>query len=128
MRYFMLIIIVFLLATCGNENQAAENNNSIVFQNIDVVSDANEFVLTGEVAATEGEFFYVIEQGDEQISEEKRISIAQKSGDWVEFEIKEKLSEAVIESNNPPIMMLYGKNMDDEIVNPNYIPVDIKKE
>ncbi|WP_144029185.1 hypothetical protein [Oceanobacillus profundus] len=124
----MLIIIVFLLAACGNENQAAENNNSIVFQNIDVVSDANEFVLTGEVAATEGEFFYVIEQGDEQISEEKRISIAQKSGDWVEFEIKEKLSEAVIESNNPPIMMLYGKNMDDEIVNPNYIPVDIKKE
>ncbi|MDO6449269.1 hypothetical protein [Oceanobacillus sp. FSL W7-1304] len=128
MRYFMLIIIVFLLAACGNENQAAENNNSIVFQNIDVVSDANEFVLTGEVAATEGEFFYVIEQGDEQISEEKRISIAQKSCDWVEFEIKEKLSEAVIESNNPPIMMLYGKNMDDEIVNPNYIPVDIKKE
>lgn len=120
--------MLILLVACGNDNQAAENNTSVVFQNIDVVSEGNEFVLTGEVIATEGEFFYVIEQGEEQISAEKRILIDQETGDWEGFEIKEKLSDAVIESNDPPIIMLYGKNNDDGIVNPNYIPVDLKKE
>ncbi len=120
--------MLILLVACGNDNQAAENNTSVVFQNIDVVTEGNEFVLTGEVMATEGEFFYVIEQGEEKISAEKRIPIDQDTGDWEDFEIKEKLSDAVIESNDPPIIMLYGKNNDDGIVNPNYIPVDLKKE
>ncbi|WP_339228798.1 hypothetical protein NSQ77_03275 [Oceanobacillus sp. FSL K6-2867] len=128
MRYFMLATIVFLLAACGDDNPAVENTNSVVFQNIDIVSKGNEFVLTGEVIAAEGEFFYIIEQGDKQIFEERRISAPQESGDWGKFEIKEQLSNAMIESNDPPILMLYGKNKDGEIVNPNYIPVDIKKE
>lgn len=121
-----------MLVACGNEdtksdNVLTEDRASVSFQNIDVNVDSREFVLTGEVSGVVNEFFYVIDQGEERLLDEKSIPLDATSGDWGAFEINETIpeSDSAVDSEDPPIITLYGKDNNNEMVNPNYIPVDL---
>jgi len=134
MKYFMIIVAALVLTACGNEeaektesNTQTESDVTIMFQNMDLKSQDNTFTLTGEAAATDGELFYVIDQGKERLIEEKRVTL-EKAGEWTSFEIKETLPESSMEGQDPPIITLYGKDATNKMVNPNYIPVDFAME
>ncbi|MFC4024488.1 hypothetical protein ACFOUV_11845 [Oceanobacillus longus] len=133
MKYFMILASVFMLVACGNEDNSStksdnvltEDGASVRFQNIDVKVDSYEFVLTGEASGIVNEFFYVIDQGEERLLDEKSIPLDASTGDWGAFEINETIPESAVVSEDPPIITLYGKDNNNEMVNPNYIPVDL---
>ncbi|WP_010650038.1 hypothetical protein [Oceanobacillus massiliensis] len=136
MKYIMMLASVLILAACGNGNSntadsqhtvVEESNASVKFQNLDLKTEGNEFVLTGEASATEGAFFYVIDQEAERIVEEQRITLEADPGVWEDFEIKGTLPETVRGKEAPPMILLYGKDANDKTVNPNYIPIDIEE-
>ncbi|WP_249870136.1 hypothetical protein [Oceanobacillus saliphilus] len=140
MKYMMMIVVLlFMLAACGdndrnnnspavdnNDNVGTENAASVMFQNIDVKVEGAEFLLTGEASTTTDQFFYVIDQGDDVLMEEKNIPLNEVApGGWVKFEINEKLPVIIEGKEDTPIITLYGKDENNQMVNPNYIPIDI---
>lgn len=136
MKYVMIILAALVLTACGNnENAETENtdttqtnsNVSVMFQNMDLNSEGTTFVLTGEATSTDGKIYYVIDQGEDRLIEENTITL-EKTGEWTKFEIEETLPESSLEANDPPVITLYGKDANNEMANPNYIPVDLVKE
>ncbi|WP_067730698.1 hypothetical protein [Oceanobacillus damuensis] len=137
MRYILVLAALLLVAACGNDenndrnatdsDNALTENSAVMFQNIDVKVEGTEFLLTGEASSATGEIFYVIDQGDDVLMGEKSISLeGAEPGEWAAFEINETLPVAVEGTEDPPIITLYGKDENNEMVNPNYIPIDLK--
>ncbi len=121
-----------MLVACGNEENRVMDSNqeniaSVKFQNMDLKVVGDEFVLSGEVSTADDEVFYVIEQGEERLQEEKSIKLDATTGDWIAFELNETIPETTENSESPLIVMLYGKDNNNEVVNPNYIPIDLGK-
>ena len=131
LRYIIILTAALMLAACGTEENSTtdsnqENTASVMFQNIDVKVDGDEFILSGEAITIGDEVFYVINQGEERLQEEKNIMIdSATAGDWKVFEINEAIPETAKDSEDPLIVMLYGKDENNEKINPNYIPVDL---
>lgn len=135
MKYVMILLTALFLSACGTEDnsdgnnlESTENSAAVMIRNMDLKSEGTTFTLTGEARLSDDELFFVIDQGDNRLLEEKSITLDGETADWVKFEIKETLPESVVDGENPPIITLYGKDTNDEMVNPNYIPVDFASE
>ncbi|WP_164215023.1 hypothetical protein [Virgibacillus sp. YIM 98842] len=132
MRFILLIIAILFLAACGNteesvdENDAEQDEAGVDFRNIDVQTEDLEVNVTGQASTDSNEFYYRVEEAGNVILEEARVSLEEAQTDWREFEIMLDLSEKYSNNNEePPIILLYGKNSEGEMVNPNYIPIDL---
>lgn len=99
---------------------------SISFREVDVKVEDKIAYLKGEVNTTENQFFYTVEQGESRISDETSIELDAKRKEWEEFNMEIPLSEENLKSEEVPIIKLYVK-ANDNIINPNYIPIEIKK-
>jgi hypothetical protein len=133
MRFILLIIAILFLAACGNTEESVDENDaeqdeagSVDFRNIDVQTEDLEVNVTGQASTDSNEFYYRVEEAGDVIMEEARVSLEEAQTDWREFEIMLDLSEKYSNNNEePPIILLYGKNSEGEMVNPNYIPIDL---
>lgn len=132
-KLVLFILLFSILAACGAEesvNEETENDSveeqltSVSFRNLDMQIEKTSFVLKGEVKAENNIFYYQIDQGEEELLSEHSIELDLDENGWGNFEIEETISEAALDGEDSPIITMYGKQ-DGEIVNPNYIPIDI---
>ena len=131
MKYLMLMMTVFL-AACGNTGESVDENESetdeagsVILRNMEVVTEDLEVEVTGEASSESNEFYYHVEEGGNIIMEETQMSLEESQSDWSKFEIKLDLTDKYTNNEEPPIIVLYGKNSEGEMINSNYIPVDI---
>lgn len=126
------------MTACGNrdeeviepiesEPESNQQASSVMFRNVDVNVESEQFHIIGEVSTSGGFFNYYIEHDAEIIQEEEEVEVEESVDNWSSFEIVETLPNDVLESDMPPIVVLHGKNVDGEHINENYIPIDIQE-
>lgn len=133
MRYILLIFTLIFAAACSNGEETVDDNDpgkdgspgTIDLRNLDVEAEGLEVTATGEASAVSNEFYYRVEEEGEIIIEETHMSLEETQNDWNEFEVTFDLTDKYSHKEAPPIIVLYGKNEEGEMVNPNYIPVDL---
>src|SRR5690625_808135 len=131
MRFVMLIIVVVFLAACGNteetvdENEAQDEAGSVHLQNIDIQAEDLEVNITGQASTDSNVFYYRVEEAGNVIIDEEHLTLEEAQTDWSEFMITLDLAGKYSNNGEPPIIVLYGKNSEGEMVNPNYIPIDL---
>jgi len=136
MKYIILIMMSILLSACGNADpdvEDTENENtsgqeetgSVVLQDVEVETEDLLVSVTGEAIADKGEFYYRVEEEGDVIVEETHVSLEDPDDNWEEFDITLDLTDKYSGNEEPPVIVLYGKNDEGEMVNPNYIPIDV---
>jgi len=134
MRFIMLIMIALFLTACGdtteepdveNDDPGLDEMNSVNLRNVDVAAEDLEVVVTGEASAVSDEFYYRVEEEGDVIVEEEHVTLDEPEDDWSEFELTLDLTDKYSNNEEPPVIVLYGKNSEGEMVNPNYIPIDL---
>ncbi|MFC3040639.1 hypothetical protein ACFOGI_10310 [Virgibacillus xinjiangensis] len=118
--------------TEGTENQAAEQESSpaVSLRNIDVLTTGGEIQLTAEAKTTEDEIYYKMEQGETLLVEETGFSPEESEQEWGEFQLNIEMPEELDPSDEAeaPIITIFAKDQQGELVNPNYIPVDMNMD
>lgn len=135
-KYVILLLTALVLAGCSDASEKAEeqsNNNSVTnasvsFRNVDVKTESNQVFLTGEVRATEGEFFYTVEQGGAELIDENHMEVEEEPHGWSGFSLEITLPDGTAADAEAPVVTLYGKNKDGKAINPNYVPIDLDME
>lgn len=133
-RIWTIAAAALILAGCGSEEAADdkgfEESGSVSLQNLDMQVDGLSFVMEGQARATESELFYEVTLAGETITEEQPVQLNGESNPagWTEFSIEGEIPGEAAEREEPPIIVLYGKNTAGERVNGNYIPVDIERK
>lgn len=129
--WMMILIASFLTACSGGDDVKESGSESgeseheyVVFRLLDLQTEGTSFVLTGDVHAEDGKFYYTVDQGGENVIEEQSVELSSADG-WNEFEISGELPEEVKDKQEAPIITMYAKTEDGERANPNFIPVDI---
>ncbi|GIO24439.1 lipoprotein [Oceanobacillus sp. J11TS1] len=141
-RWFVVIAIAVLLAGCGNRGEEViepadpesdnvtknQTSDSVVFQEIDVTAEGEQFHIIGQVKTTSDIFFYRIEQDGEVIQEEESVELEEGETDsFQNFEIMKTFSGDILEHEEPPIVVMYVKDKDNNEINPNYVLIDTKQ-
>ena len=132
----ILFAAVFLLVLvgCGNDSESTEGANApdkteethaVVFRNLDLQTEANTYTLIGEVRAENEQFYYQLEQGEEALHPETVYELDGEPGVWEDFEICGEIPASSIDNKEAPILTLYGKSPDGQVLHPNFIPIDI---
>lgn len=133
-KYLVAVIFLFILVGCGNDSETNEQAKSpdnteaqytVVFRGLDLQTEANTYTLTGEVRAENEQFYYHLEQGEEELHPETVYELEGEPGVWQSFEITGEIPESSFEKEETPILTLYGKSPDGEVLHPNFIPIDI---
>ncbi|MFS0671979.1 hypothetical protein AB1K81_02150 [Ornithinibacillus sp. 179-J 7C1 HS] len=131
MKKVFIIVGLLLLAACGNEKgepkeQVSEVDTDVFanFRNVDIQVERNQAIITGEVNASNNEFYYKAEQGVKSVKKEERVSV---DGQWGAFELVVGITEEITSSDEVVIVTMYTKTEDGKIINPNYIPLDLKE-
>lgn len=132
-KFLFVLLLITFLAACSNDSEPAEETNlpdaeeesAVVFSNLDLQVEANTFTLAGEVRAEDGVFFYRIEQGEEELQAEQAYELSGEGGSWEEFKIVGEIPAAAFDAEGTPILSMYGKSAEGEILHPNFIPIDI---
>ncbi|GAA0447522.1 MAG: hypothetical protein ACQEWU_17295 [Bacillota bacterium] len=141
MKYFSVILILLFLMGCGDQAETGDDssnhssmnkettaNTAVSFRNIDIKVEDGKAIMEGEVNARNTEVFYILEHQNQEIISEKQANTKQQSVAWMDFTLEVSLPEEVMTGKEPPILILYGKNEQDERINANYFPVDINNE
>lgn len=137
MRYFLIIVSFLFVIGCSSNDesttetepeeikeQTVESNIAISFSEVDVRIEDKEVQVDGSARTDEDTFYYTIEQGDTVIVEETEVSLEDAEGDWKPFEFSDTFENYDEEDEEGPVIRLYLKD-GDEIVNPNYVPIDL---
>ncbi|RKQ32608.1 hypothetical protein [Oceanobacillus halophilus] len=126
-KLLVVLLVSVLLAGCNSEQaNQPDNGVSLEIRNVDVLVDNDRTALTAEVKASAKKIFYRIEQGESDLLKEQQIDL--ESAEWAKIEIEEKLPDESLDKEDPPIIVIYGKDNNGQTVNPNYIPIDIGME
>ncbi|GLO65634.1 MULTISPECIES: hypothetical protein [Oceanobacillus] len=131
----IVMLVLLFLTACGNrdedviepmesESELDQQATSVQFRNVDVNIESEQFHIIGEVNSSGGLFYYKVELNGEIIQEEAYEQVENSTNEWSEFEIVETLPREVLEGNDPPVVVLYGKNQSGEPINENYVPID----
>lgn len=138
MRYLLIIVSFFVMVGCSSNDEPAadpedpvekndqteESNVSISFSEVDVRIQDKEVQVDGSARTDEDTFFYTLEQGDTVIVEETEVSLGEAEGDWKPFDFAETFENYDEDDKEVPVIRLYLKD-GDEIINPNYVPIDL---
>lgn len=130
-KLVILLCMVLLLTACGNESKSNTDSTGTKtksdvyanFQNIDIELVDNQAIVTGEVDVSDHIFFYQVEQKEQVYVEEQQVEVEEK---WDEFKVVIDLSTEMENKEEAVIVKMYTKGKDGSIVNPNYIPIDVK--
>ncbi|GAA0312821.1 hypothetical protein [Oceanobacillus sp. FSL W7-1293] len=137
-RWYAVIAVLVLLAGCGNRDEeviepsAPDENNettgTVMFQEIDITADGEQFHIVGQVRTDGNAFFYRVEQDGETIQEETTVELEEAdAGSFQSFQIMETFSEDTLSHEEPPFVVMYGKDEDDNEINANYVPIDTEE-
>jgi PBP1b-binding outer membrane lipoprotein LpoB len=131
-KKILLIAIVLLIILTGCDGDAKEETQKVdqetayaKFQSIDIQIEQNQINITGEADATENKFFYTVVQAEKEIGVEKEVLVDKK---WGGFTISVPITEEMKNSNDVVIVNLYTHGSEGQIVNPNYVPIDLQME
>ncbi|MBS3680481.1 hypothetical protein KGF86_09665 [Ornithinibacillus massiliensis] len=131
-KAFMIISTVFILSSCGNQPDKAsdpitETTHEVYanFQNVDIQIENNQAIITGNVNASNDEFYFQVEQEDHILKEEEKVTV---DGEWSDFSFRIEIIDEMKEQDEVVIVKMYTKGEDGKIVNPNYIPLDLKEK
>jgi len=151
MRYLipLLMVLMLTLVGCSNsdenqdkddtenaESKTVENqeggeeqtNDFARFHNIDFLLGVDDVKITGQAEATNNEVFYEVTQGDETVIGETKIPLEHKDKDWTKFEFEFDLTKDMEESEDALVVVFYGKDEEDQIINSNYLPIDFNMQ
>lgn len=135
-KIIVLLAAAAILAACGdNENQTAEQSEeqseetadspATSFQQLDVTGEGSTIHITGQAKTEADRVYYRFEQGDDTLVEETPIELGKNAQEWSDFELDVQITEAIKESEEVPLVILYGKNENGENVNENHVPIDL---
>lgn len=136
MRYLLMIVSLFIIVGCSQDQEPENNLNSnlenehvasdknISFGILDVITQDGKIEVTGEARSTEDSFYYILEYGEELIKEEVEIDLNDEDEDWRTFSFEIDIKDEGLTDEEVPLLTLYVKD-DGEVINPNYIPVDL---
>lgn len=147
MRYFIPLILVFLLIGCSSTNESENNiisegnkttedqkdtqensKDSATFHDVRYLLGIEEVTVTGQAKATNGEVYYEVEQGEETILNEEKIELDHKDEDWTEFEFEFDLTKEMENDEDTLVVALYGKDQTGKKINSNYLPIDFNMQ
>ncbi|MFS0752199.1 hypothetical protein [Oceanobacillus sp. 1P07AA] len=134
----IIMLILIFMAACGNRDEDAiepiesereldQQASSVQFRNVDVNIESEQFHIIGEVNSSGGLFYYQVELDGEIIQEETYQEVESSTEEWSKLEIVETLPREVLEGNEPPVVVLFGKNQSGEPINENYVPIDTQQ-
>lgn len=135
-KLLVSVIFLFILVGCGSDREPTEEAKSpvnteetyaVVFRNLDLQTEANTFTLIGEVQSENEQFYYHLEQGKAELLPETVYELEGEPGVWESFEITGEMPESSVKGDETPILTLYGKSRDGEVLHPNFIPIDISE-
>ncbi|HLQ97394.1 MAG TPA: Gmad2 immunoglobulin-like domain-containing protein [Candidatus Dormibacteraeota bacterium] len=151
MRYLISLLMVLMLTLVGcsnsDQNQDKDDTENVEsktvekqedgeeqtsdfarFHNIDFLLGVDDVKITGQAEATNNEVFYEVAQGDETIIAETKIPLEHKDEDWTKFEFEFDLTEEMESSEDALVVVFYGKDDGDQIINSNYLPIDFNMQ
>ncbi|GGP14399.1 hypothetical protein [Oceanobacillus neutriphilus] len=141
-RWYVVIAAAVLLAGCGNREEEViepagpedsvetenQTTDAVTFQEIDVTAEGEQFHIIGQVKTSADVFFYRIEQDGEVIQEEESVRLEGEDPEaFRSFGIMETFSGDILEHEEPPIVIMYGKNKDNKEINANFVPIDTEQ-
>lgn len=137
-RILFILISLSLIVACSNgennevkqnvdENNAeedVESDVSVKFAGIDVFIKRHNIEISGEVQTTEDHFYYKLDNDEKNIVEETKVEVDHVDGEWYSFELEIDIEDEGLTNEDVPFLTFYGKD-GDQIINPNYVPVDL---
>ncbi|GGB39764.1 hypothetical protein F3157_07195 [Virgibacillus dakarensis] len=140
-KLLLLASIIFLLAGCSGQDNPGQKENqnqdkpvadkekvSVQLNNIDIKTPDGKIIVKGNANATNDEFFFTLKYGDTVVVEERKIELDTDKSGWGSFELAIDQPDDGKTAKQIPVFTFYSKNNEGEIVNPNYVPVDVGKE
>lgn len=136
MKYFLMIVSFFIIVGCSgeqtpeepseesNQHKTSSSDVSISFGILDVVTKDDVIHVDGEARTTEDSFYYILEYGETLIVEETEVQLNDDDGEWKTFSFEVNIADEELTNEENTLLTLYSKE-DQEVVNPNYIPVDL---
>lgn len=119
--------LFFILIGCSNEDKGEQSDENVYFslRAVEVVEDNLQVDVKGEVRSSEDTIYYKVEQGTEIILEEQAISLGTNREEWSAFEFEITLNDVQVNNEDVPFITFYTK-ANNQVVNPNYVPIEIK--
>lgn len=134
---FILIGLSLIVACSTSDNNEVEQNVdetnaeevsgsdvSVKFAGIDVFIKRHNIEISGEVQTTEDHFYYKLDHDGKSLVEETKVDVDEVDGEWYTFELEIDIEDEGLTNEDVPFLTFYGKD-GDEIINPNYVPVDL---
>ncbi|RYG72596.1 hypothetical protein EU245_09700 [Lentibacillus lipolyticus] len=140
-KWVFIAFAAIVLSACSNTGESNGNNEtnkeaneqteetaSVTFRKMDVTTEESTIQVTGEAQTVGDSIYYTFEQGDTVLVEENEINLQKNEQGWASFSIELELNERIKNTEEVPIIILYGKNDSGEKVDQNHVPVDLSKD
>lgn len=99
-----------------------EQSESTAFRNISVSGENGEYVVNGEVRVFEAVFFYTVEDGDDYVIEETKVTANEGAPAWSPFELKVSIPKDQLPTNGVLTLELYEKSAKDgSVINETFV-------
>lgn len=141
-KILLLFVVMLLLAGCGSKDEqttetepkaddvpsAGVEDASVQFNNIDITTPDGKIVVKAKAKATNDAFFYTLEYGDQVVVDETKVQLDTDKDGWGSFDLEIDQPADKQTKEQIPIFTFYVKNKAGEMVNPNYVPVDVAEK
>ena len=115
MRALIIVFFVVIGLVPAQSFQTAEKED-YVFRNVMVTGEDGKYVVTGEARTKGGEFFYIVEDGHNELVKEKRKRIGSKYPKWSRFTIHITIPKKDIPQNGTVTLYLFEKTGNGEMI------------
>lgn len=133
MKRLWLLLVVLLISACGNVSEEVndelkqEDIESVVFRQIDIVTEEDQVKIEGEMKSWDGNFYYHVLQDEERVIDEEKYS-TEHIDFWTSFDIEIEKDSITNSLEDVPHIVLYGKDNSGKEINPNYVPIDLDQK
>ncbi|WP_106498042.1 lipoprotein [Lentibacillus sp. Marseille-P4043] len=139
-KYVFLFVATFLLAGCSGQDEQEtkpepkadnevtttdEEAVSVQFNNIDITTPDGKILVKGNATASNDVFYFTLKYGEEVVVDETKVKLDTDESGWGTFELEIEQPKDAETKEEIPLFTFYVKNEAGEMVNPNYIPVDV---
>ncbi|WP_203556435.1 BsuPI-related putative proteinase inhibitor [Bacillus sp. B15-48] len=101
------------LSDTKNMNVPAENP---VFKEVETSGKGGNYVVKGLANPTNGQFFYTVEDGHNELVLETAVSTKTTNGKWYPFSIKLSIPKEKLPRNGTLVLHLYERSEQNEII------------
>ncbi|MFD2761744.1 hypothetical protein [Lentibacillus juripiscarius] len=108
-----------------NQNEQAEDTTTVTFRKMDVTVEEDTIQLSGEAQTDANNIYFTFKQGDNVLVDDNQIELEKNEQGWASFSIGLELNEKIKNTEEVPIVILYGKNDSGEKMDKNHVPVDL---